>query len=156
MPTPTYDLIASNVLTSSASSVTFSSIPATYRDLILVIDAGATSSSGFEIQVNSDTGNNYSNVNMMGFDGGTTGSASITYSAYTPTLSAATTKVFIVTQFMDYSATDKHKTALMRRNDIHVGAIAGRWANTNAINTIKISASNIASGSSFYLYGISA
>jgi hypothetical protein len=45
MPTPTYDLIESTALGSSASSITFSSIPSTYRDLVLVIDVIGTDSS---------------------------------------------------------------------------------------------------------------
>jgi len=38
----TYTLISSNVLTSSAASVTFSSIPATYTDLVVRLSARAT------------------------------------------------------------------------------------------------------------------
>ena len=58
--------------------------------------------------------------------------------------------------FMDYSATDKHKTVLIRAN--HPGetvACAGRWANTAAITSITINtASTFVIGSVFSLYGI--
>ena len=39
MAANTYTLISSNVLGSSAASVTFSSIPATYTDLVLRVSA---------------------------------------------------------------------------------------------------------------------
>ena len=45
----TYTLINSNVLASSAASITFSSIPATYTDLVLRFSARSDRSSGFEI-----------------------------------------------------------------------------------------------------------
>lgn len=64
----TYTLISSNTLTSSAASVTFSSIPATYTDLVLRISsrtdaAGATAT--VAAQFNGDTTSaNYSETNL--------------------------------------------------------------------------------------------
>ena len=158
MPTPTYDLIASNVLTSSAASVTFSSIPATYRDLVLVADALSTSSTALEIEFNSDSGNNYYIVQMHG-DGSSAASGTETWSAFYPYAGVTNTnRMLAVVQIMDYSATDKHKSILARSNraDQRVAANAGRWANTNAITSIKLTASghSLASGTTFYLYGI--
>ena len=159
MPTPTYDLIASNVLTSSASSVTFSSIPATYRDLVLVIDAKAVTTKDIFVRLNSDTGSNYSQVYMFG-NGSTAGSGtnSGTSMYLTAQYATSTGASLSITQFLDYSATDKHKTVLSRGGETSQGvdAWATRWANTAAINTILIGlgANNFASGSSFYLYGI--
>ena len=60
MPTPTYTPLATVTLGTAASSVTFSSIPATYRDLILVVNA-TTSADGIpSLRFNGDSGNNYS------------------------------------------------------------------------------------------------
>ena len=42
---PTYTLISSNVLTTAAASVTFSSIPATFTDLVLRMSAQADGAS---------------------------------------------------------------------------------------------------------------
>ncbi len=73
MATPTYHLIDSTVLSSSASSVTFSSISQDYRDLILVA-TGTTSTATYRaVQLNGDTGSNYSYVNAAG-DGSATNS----------------------------------------------------------------------------------
>ena len=42
--TPTYIPLATTTLGSASNSITFNSVPATYRDLIVIID-GATASS---------------------------------------------------------------------------------------------------------------
>lgn len=162
MPTPTYDLIASNVLTSSASSVTFSSIPATYRDLIVVYDIRANS--GFTtpaFRVNSDSGNNYNDVWMSGNGSAASSGANSNISFIAPSQMSSpdTERQMVITHFMDYSATDKHKTVLARANRAGgwVFASAFRWANTSAINSItvfELGSANFASGSTFYLYGI--
>jgi hypothetical protein len=63
MATPTYDLIDSVTLSSSATSVTFSSITQDYRDLILVCEASSNNSpAGFYGRYNGDTANNYHTV----------------------------------------------------------------------------------------------
>jgi hypothetical protein len=164
MPTPTYDLIASNVLSSSASSVTFSSIPATYRDLVLVIRAENSQPelSNTLIRFNSDSGSNYSVVTATG-SGSSTSSRTVSTTSLYADLDvrfAPSEPCITIFQVMDYSATDKHKTALSRSNVASrgVGMYAGRWASTSAITsitaTIEASAGQYASGSSFHLYGI--
>ena len=159
MPTPTYDLLASNVLTSSASSVTFSSIPATYRDLIVVCTTKSTTTyHTVYIRFNSDTGSNYPTVRAFGFT--SAGSDSATYSFIDANLGIdAGNFQTTISNIMDYSATDKHKTVLSRANGTpnYVAMTASRWANTSAINSVNIfnaTAVNFDSGSSFYLYGI--
>ena len=66
-----------------------------------------------------------------------------------------------IAQIMDYSATDKHKTVLVRGNydqpsvGRFVEAQASRWANTAAINSIAVSStSNLGVGSRIDLYGV--
>lgn len=157
MPTPTYDLIASNVLTSSASSVTFSSIPATYRDLVLVVRGTTAASVGERVQFNGDTtSSNYSFVTAFG-SGASASSQSGTNAWLAYNLTAGDGLLSIV-QIMDYSATDKHKTSLHRGNSSVQGVemMAQRWANTAAINQVTVLAVSTTwnSGSTFYLYGI--
>ena len=159
--TATYDLIASNVLSSSAASVTFSSIPATYRDLVLVVSGARTSSTGFGIRIrfNADSGTNYSQVIMRGNGSTSTSNSStepyIYFDAWT-TGAFGTGQSNAIFQIMDYSATDKHKTVLQRVNNsaLLTSAQAARWASTSAINEIYVEGSDWASGTSFYLYGI--
>jgi hypothetical protein len=161
VPTPTYDLIASNVLGSSAASVTFSSIPATYRDLVLVINSAASAGVYINLRFNSDTGANYHWV-VMGGDGSTTVSTSdsgadrlrIGYSSYP----SSGNNSLQIAHIMDYSATDKHKTVLSRGNQSATGvdAVAGRWASTSAINSVTalLGSGTFSVGGSFYLYGL--
>ena len=69
-----------------------------------------------------------------------------------------TTKGMGSTQFMDYSATDKHKSALSRANNAEIGTMASalRWANTAAITSIESFAfsNSWAAGGTVNLYGI--
>jgi hypothetical protein len=72
--------------------------------------------------------------------------------------SSTTTAVLTIAQFLDYASTDKHKTVLARANNSSRSseAIASRWANTSAINTISFtsSAGSFAIDSTFSLYGV--
>ena len=155
MPTPTYTALANITLGSSASSVTFSSIPATYRDLVLVGSGAANANAQFRVFYNGDTTTgNYTRVYMFG-NGSTTFSNTDLPEfglAFDSSISAQ------VLQIMDYSATDKHKTSLARdsRATFGVGAIARRWANTAAITSIAISSATntLNAGTTFALYGI--
>jgi hypothetical protein len=151
-------------LGSAASSVTFSSIPATYRDLIIV--SSFTQSSGSTsgaIRFNGDTGSNYSYVIMSGSGDGTFSNAATSSLIFVPQFnSTADTPVFSTVSVMDYSATDKHKTTLNRdlstRIDTSRATIAAavRWANTAAITSLEIfmRAGNFNAGGRFDLYGI--
>jgi hypothetical protein len=155
-------------LGTATASVTFSSIPATYRDLVIVTQARpATADSYFRMRFNSDTGSNYTMVHMMGWESGT-GVQSNTSTENALDLDYFGNALTTVDnthniQIMDYSATDKHKTTLVSRkmhgassSVFRVGPLAARWADTSAITSISIflNSGNIASGSTFNLYGV--
>lgn len=160
-----YVALATTTLGSAASSVTFSSIPTSVngvalRDLIVVFAGDGTSGGAdIAIQLNSDTGNNYNRVFMGGSGSGSGFSGSNSNVGRMDIMTAANARQLNFTwNLMDYSATDKHKTALVRDNDagFQVVARAFRWANTNAVNTVRVfvSAGNISSGSTISLYGV--
>jgi hypothetical protein len=157
MPTPTYTPLATVTLGSSASSVTFSSIPATYRDLIFIIDGNLVSSSdNVTVRYNGDSGSNYSSVEMSG-NGSTTFSG--TQSGTQASVGAAyTNRGTNIIQVMDYTSTDKHKTGISRFSTAGnaVGAFASRWANTAAVTSVRIglTAQSFATGTTFSLYGV--
>lgn len=159
MPTSTYIALANYTVPSGGvASVTFSSIPATYRDLVLIIDSQCVTSSldGIDAQFNSDTGSNYAFVLANG-DGSSTSSSSNASRTSIPIGLTGTAQINTIAHIMDYSATDKHKTTLSRGNASAsaVRMVAGRWANTAAITSIKLQAgSNFIAGSTFALYGI--
>jgi len=168
LPTPTYTALATVTLGSSAASVTFSSIPATYRDLILVANFQmSANSSRTDFRLNGDTGGNYSDVNMGAVGSGTPGSAGRSNQTSSVLCGYAigprNTFTNIATlQIMDYSATDKHKTSLSRygsgeSSQGDVMASASRYANTAAITSltvIDLFGATFQTGSTFSLYGI--
>jgi hypothetical protein len=155
--------LASITLQEASASVTFSGIPQNYRDLILVFDGTATASaSSLRVEVNGDTASNYSFVRAGG-NGSSTFSSSVT-AAYLPLVwsnqELGTTRSNAILQAMDYSATDRHKTFLLRENNNNTSGTAVvmyglRWANTTAINQLRIfvAANSITAGSTFNLYG---
>jgi hypothetical protein len=153
MPTGTYIALATTVLSSTTSSVTFSSIPNIYRDLVLVVTGQTASTAGANIQFNGDTASNYS----IGFMFATSGVVqSEQYSSQGSIgIGAFQSSGINVHHIMDYSATNKHKTVLVRRDTpSYVVAGVGRWASLNAINSITFNAVNMTSGTTFALYGI--
>jgi hypothetical protein len=156
MTTPTYIPLATTTLGATATSVTFGSIPATYRDLILVVNAQASADSLAFIEFNSDTtAANYYFVYALG-SGSTDASGSGDAFPLMPFNSSTYSQTMV--QVMDYSASDKHKTSLVR--DSEIGGIvvmrAVRWANTAPITSLKFKtgSGNFAIGSTFSLYGI--
>lgn len=159
MPISTYYPIANITLTGSASSVTFSGITQQFRDLVLVVTGSMSSDSSINLQINGDTGNNCYGVRTMG-NGSSTSSDTYNSSgmAFQQVYVAANTITTWVTNLLDYSATDKHKTALNRVSSASntVGMEAHRWANTAAVTSIKVNrtVADFTAGSTFALYGV--
>jgi hypothetical protein len=160
MPTPTYTPLANITLGSAANSLTFSSIPATYRDLILIIDNATTSTNQeFNFRFNSDTGSNYSYVYAASVSSGPE-SASGSSQTQGRLGNINTTSANHIFQVFDYSATNKHKAVLVRSNNVGASQtwmLANRWASTSAITTMRIftgTGTNMPAGVSFSLYGI--
>jgi hypothetical protein len=161
MPTSTYTPLATVTLGTAVSSVSFSSIPATYRDLIVVLNVSGSADVGIRLRFNGDTGTNYTTVAMAGWSGGTlSNSYPLAYALfYNLTVGVNTNGIPapVIGQIMDYSATDKHKTLLTRASSTNEAtAMASRWANTNAITSMEIylASGNYAVGSTFNLYGV--
>lgn len=162
----TYTPIATQTLGSAATSVTFSSIPSTYTDLVLVANvqnAGAGNPSS-SLQFNGDTATNYSLTILYG--NGTSAistratSSSMIYMNYTA-LPTANSYAVQIANIMNYANTTTYKTAITRSGAAGGGTetVAGLWRSTSAINSIKVltdTAVNYAIGSSFTLYGIKA
>ena len=160
----TYTPIATQTLSSNAANVTFSSISGSYTDLILVMmNKVSSGTQNTLIQLNSDTGNNYSSTFLYGNGASALGARGSNnpygYANYGSAVFTSTFNLQIV-QFMDYSNTTTNKTFLARGNEAASGtdAIVNLWRSTAAISTIKVypSAQNWATGSTFTLYGIQA
>ena len=155
----TYVAIAEQTLGSAAASVTFSSIPGTYTDLVLVLSVQDASGNTFALQFNGDTSTNYSRTRLLGdgsaaSSGRTTNATSMVFNYVGTTTSEFSASIANV---MNYSNATTYKTALVRSNAAPVGTSAsvGLWRSTSAITSITINAgSTFATGSTFSLYGI--
>jgi hypothetical protein len=160
----TYTPIATTTLGSSATSYTFSSIPSTYTDLVLVIQTQWTTSGNSDcgLRFNGDTGSNYSRTYVEGngtsATSGRGSNENIMYITgyFSNTIS---TQIF---QIMNYANTTTYKTAINRESsnpsDSNVGAKVGLWRSTAAINSVTIigASKTFAAGSTFTIYGIAA
>lgn len=165
----TYTLITSQTLSASATSVTFSSIPSTYTDLVLKCstrDTQVGSMNGtLNFTLNGNTSTVYSTTYVEGYSAsaasgrrssqtamyvqnldssGNTANTFTNIEIYIPSYTAAQNKPFSVSvAAQDNSANSTDS------------AYAGLFSSTTAISSITIPAtSQFAAGSSFYLYGI--
>ena len=154
----TYTPIATASGTGSNATITFSSIPSTYTDLILIIGGGSTSATVVsQLQFNSDTGSNYSWTALYG-----TGSSALsarssntTSAGNCITSNISTTTIYNI---MNYANTSTNKTVIGRGNSSAdlVDTRVSLWRNTAAINRIDVTfnSGNFASGTVVTLYGV--
>lgn len=165
----TYILIASNSLTSTTNTVTFSSIPNTYTDLVLKYSArtndtntndntvlmtlNGSSSSIYSITAirndisfnnsNATSFNTVTNINGTGATANTFTSVEI----YIPSYTASANKPLSFDNAQETNATTAYRVAG-----------AGLFRSTSAISSISLAIGDntkgFVSGSSFWLYGI--
>lgn len=158
----TYEPIATTTLGSAASTVTLSSIPSTYTDLVLVFGGKNGSGVNYEIntQLNSDTGSNYSYTNLRG-----NGTSAVSFRESSITsfrlFYTENTMGNAIVSFNNYSNTTTYKTYLSRSNSpsYSTDAVVGLWRSTSAISSISMTVAGSGQfqiGSTFTLYGIKA
>ena len=160
----TYEPIATQTLGTAAANITFSSIPSTYTDLVLVVSAKTnTAAAQIYMTINGDSGSNYSRTVLFG----TGSSAGTVRNANQTVLFADYYGIMNTTDynadafhFMNYANTTTFKTVLGRTNLAGSGldAIAHLWRSTSAINSILVGnySYNFSIGTTFTLYGIKA
>jgi hypothetical protein len=168
----TYILIASNTLGSATSTITFSSIPATFTDLVLKMSYRTTSFGsqevGCRVAINGVNTASYSHT-RINQDGSTVASNRITDSSFGTVLAAgngdgATANTFgntelyipsyLVAQNKQYYA---NFIAEYNGNNTRIGQAGQLFRNTSAITSLVITTSdgnNFATNSSFFLYGV--
>ena len=152
--------LANITLGSSQTTVTFSSISQSYKDLILVIQPVGTTTMNVQLRFNGDTGANYVYATFYG-NGSSTGSAggSATYIQTTSfTAVNASNDNMGIYNIADFSTTDKHKVVFARhgRSSAGTSMTAGRWANTSAITSMSVIGGDFDAGTTMALYGVSA
>jgi hypothetical protein len=180
LSSPSFQSIASANGTGASNTITFSSIPSTYKSLqirILAKDTatGTQTPASANIQFNGDTGFNYSFHYMYGSANGSNLSvASASSTEYQITQSIATSRTIAPSQvdiygvsivdIIDYASTSKNKT--MRTvsgvdgNEAsaayRVQLNSGAWYSTAAVSSISIKTNNTAftTGTTMALYGV--
>jgi hypothetical protein len=156
-----YESIQTVTLGSSSSSVSFTSIPSTYKHLQIRYSLTAAAAADTGVRFNSDAGANYSSHLLRG-----TGTAA---QAYTYTSSnqiyaqfniGFNTSVAVI-DILDYASTNKNTTirSLAGWDNNGSGEIdlwGGAWYNTAAVSSIDLVAltTTFSANSKFALYGI--
>lgn len=155
--TATYSLIQSQTTSgSSTTAITFSSIPQTFTDLVLVVN-GTVVSGGTDLKYtfNSDTGTNYSRIAMYG-SGSSVFVARDVSQTGTNTGYLGTSNTSNILNFLDYSNTTTYKNIIGRVGGANL--YLGLWRSTAAVSSITLTtvSSSYSSGCTFKLYGIEA
>ena len=160
----TYTPIATTTLSSAAASVTFSSIPQGYTDLVLITSTASDISSDTNhilCQFNPDSSSNYSSTFLYGTgssaaSGRASNASGCFIGRHNPTEYGTG-----ITHIQNYSNTTTYKSVLSRGGVASSLLIAyvNTWRNTSAITSMTltpVSASTFDAGSTFTLYGITA
>jgi hypothetical protein len=175
--TNSYESIATYTLGSSQGSVTFSSIPSTYKHLQIRGIARSNRAAAFAnvsvFQFNGDTtGSNYwayhalngDGSSAAAFSGSSIGTAGVWGGTALGNNGLANTFGVFVTDILDYQNTNKYKTTRSLQGVDENGGgygevkiVSGLWMSTSAINSITIADNNgntFRQYSQFALYGI--
>jgi hypothetical protein len=171
----TYTLISSNVLSSSAASVTFSSIPATYTDLVVRTSCRSDGTGGgnnqTSITLNGDTATNYSDIFLRGTGAAAASGSDTSVDNTNNRVGTLENHTYTANTFdnceyyiPNYAGTAKKPLSAFgvtenNATTAYIYATSALWQGTAAITSLKIApyaaAGGFLSGSSFYLYGIS-
>jgi len=175
MANETYTLIQKTTLNASAASITFSSIPQTFTDLVVMLTPRASIAADraeLYLTVNSDTAANYSSRRLQGYDSNSVLSA--TSSSVAPTSNGsfgridgatATASTFsnVSLYIPNYTSSNQKSMSIdwVAENNSStswtVGMSAILYSGTAAITSLSFSAesaSNFVQYSSFSLYGV--
>ena len=159
-----YELISTTVLGTTASSVTFSSIPSDYKHLQIRMVARANSAAlNLFVRFNSST-TGYAWHYLEGNGSAVNSGAGSTQSRMILGVIAQAANRFSpsIMDILDYANTSKNTTVRQlsgadNSSNVWVGLHSGFWNNTNAITDIELTAGtsdSFVSGSRFSLYGI--
>jgi len=163
-----YEAIAATTLSSTTSSITFSTIPTTYEHLQIrfyALNSGATTGVYVRLRINGDTATNYVQQFTYGNGGTAFSNASTGLSffevGFIPGTTAANMAGVSVIDFVDYLNTNKYKVSRSIFGQDRNGAGAcffanGLWLSTAAINQIQLypETNSFAAGTVAALYGL--
>lgn len=159
----TYTLISQATLSSPSALITFSSIPSTYTDLVLVYTGKVDYTNFYSvITFNGDaTRTNYQYIALQMAASVGSDAAASSYATYGFTASTSVPSVMVM-DINNYASTTAQKIAFSRFSNTTSQAqtTTATWRNTAAINQIDLfsyyGAGAYSTGSVFSLYGIKA
>lgn len=156
----TYEPIATTTLGSATNTLTFSSIPSTYTDLMIIANHTSSAGLGWFMRFNGDNATNYS-MTYVGGNGTTAESVRESNATCTRVGNSYTTIGTTIIQIQNYSNTTTYKSQISRTNNPSnfVAAIVGLWRSTAAITSVTLLTNVVdtfSAGSTFTLYGIKA
>ena len=156
----TYEPINTTTTTTLVTSVSMGSIPATYDDLVLVVNANYGSGGGGDLNIrfNSDSGaSSYAYIRTIN---GSPLSISVNTNASNFVHGDATPNSVFIGDVFEYKNTSVYKTYMSRGGTVtaNMGGTSGVWKSNAAIHTVsfhpEFSGSTWAIGSTFSIYGI--
>lgn len=157
-----YESIAS--ATGSGQTITFSSIPSTYRHLQLRCNLLSSDGAQPIIRLNGDTASNYAYHLLYGNGSSTaaSGSSSRTFIGAAVGGLDSTAPYTLILDIQNYNSTSQNKTVRMflgmdTNGGGWVALYSGLWINTSAVNSLTVDAQSpttFSASSSFALYGI--
>ena len=168
-PQGAYDSLSTVTLSAATASVTFAGIPTGYKHLqirYIVRSTQASTETGINARLNSDTGSNYAWHYLFGDGASVAASAGATQTSLNlvnVTGASATASAFAVgvLDVLDYANTSKYKTLRLLQGwdgngNGRINFSSGLWMSTSANNAIEFypSSGNWAQYSSFTLYGV--
>ena len=165
-----YSIATTTVGASGQTTITFSDIPQTFKHLQLRImnrDAFSSTLNNLYARFNGDTGSNYSVHGLLGngstaFSEGYANQTSMVFGLPSGNNAAANIFGVSIVDILDYTNTNKYKTAraLMGNDQNGSGSIrlwSNNWRSSSAVSSISLyssSSPNTTQYSSFALYGI--
>jgi len=154
----TYEPIATTNGTGSSGTITFSSIPGIYTDIIIMgTSKGSFNDENINIRFNSDTASNYSWTLIDGNGSSATSSRGSSQTYIRGGVSGTSNSANIF-QINNYANTTTYKTSVSRANNTgaRTRAIVGLWRSTSAINSVSLinDSGNFSTETTFTLYGI--
>lgn len=157
----TYEIIDKTILGSNAAYIEFTSIPSTYKDVILV---GSTRTTKTSINDEAELKLNGTAITGIRLYGTGAGVASDTTPIMLPAGANATSDTFdnFTIYIPNYASTTQYKSVSIDQTGENNGTtayatlIAGLYSSNTAVSTIRLTSltGSYVTNSSFYLYGI--
>ena len=167
----TYTPIATANGTGSSATISFTSIPSTYTDLVIAGSYSGTGGAGFDVTLNNVTTNSSYSLTRITF----TGSAASSFRStsqnafalnYNGSIASTPDYSTVLINLFNYANTTTYKTMLVKYGNTgtDLGPIVGLWRGstgsaTEGINRVDLKAAggaNWTTGTTFTIYGIAA